>query len=57
MSNISKEIILCPNCKGKGILDHEVRINEDDWELTALKCSDCVGSGRLIKTTIVEPFK
>lgn len=52
----NKEIVLCGNCKGEGVLyRHEVKdYHRNDYNVIPSVCIMCNGTGRLWKITKVE---
>lgn len=59
-----REVTICGTCKGQGYTTRLGRGPDGDgdpreWGLMTLKseCSDCEGSGRLLKITSYKPFK
>lgn len=58
---ISKELILCPNCKGWGFKAFEECIDYHKKEYNTIEktCLRCKGDGRLLKTIQVtlEAYK
>jgi DnaJ-class molecular chaperone len=52
-----KEVIICNNCNGRGHKDEYVRANAYESEAKLVKCKFCEGTGRLVKTIIIEAFK
>lgn len=51
-----KEIIICPDCKGLGVVEREERVSMKESKYWAEDCSRCKGSGRLIKNTSCSAF-
>lgn len=49
-----KEVVLCSNCKGEGVLYiHEVTdYHRNEYDVTKKECRSCGGTGRLWKTTV-----
>lgn len=56
-----REIILCYTCKGKGFTVKETLtdFHRREYDYENVKCRDCDGSGRLIKTitTKIKAYK
>jgi DnaJ-class molecular chaperone len=52
-----KEIIICNACNGIGHKNEYIRTSGYDSEAKLITCKECEGTGRLIKTTILESFK
>lgn len=52
----NKEIILCINCKGEGVLyHHEITdYHRNEYDVIKSECSKCDGKGRLWLTTRME---
>ena len=53
----AKEIILCHQCNGIGITYESIRVNAYESDSIERPCYLCKGSGRLLKITIIEPYK
>jgi DnaJ-class molecular chaperone len=52
-----KEIIICNLCNGEGYKREIEYKSERDSEVIIKKCNYCNGTGRLVKTTIIEAFE
>jgi len=52
----SKEIILCGNCKGEGVLRHHkiTDYHRNEYDVITTECGKCDGKGRLWQTTRME---
>ena len=48
---MTTEIILCDNCKGSGLINHEqlVDYHKCEYSYWTTQCKACKGSGRLVK--------
>lgn len=57
MLHTEKEIIICNSCNGNGHKNEWIRVSGYDSELKLSTCPDCEGTGRLVKTIIIESFK
>lgn len=51
-----KEIVLCGNCKGEGIIYHHkvTDYHRNEYEVISTTCTMCDGKGRLWEITKVE---
>lgn len=53
---MSREIVLCPECKGHGerTWDELVNYHKREYDTHSAPCSNCDGKGRLLKVTTVK---
>lgn len=59
MRECTREIILCPNCSGRGEIVRQERVHWDEVEVVREQCPECLGTGRKVRVTEVweEPFE
>lgn len=52
----NKEIILCPSCKGEGVLRHHeiTDYHRNEYDVITTECVNCDGKGRLWLITRME---
>lgn len=55
---LSGDIVLCDNCKGKGIIYYQRVIDyHNNYKVNGrVECSTCKGSGRMVKKVTKTPF-
>lgn len=57
---VEKEIVICPRCKGEGIIQERNCIGHaDNWTMEDLPCPDCRTKGRMFctLTTRLSPLE